>query len=509
MVTKKNVRKITILILVLFVCLPSIEILAQTPRIRELERLSRSLREQRERSARFRQRLDDSRSSEQDKKENRKENEKKKKKERENDGGENNSDKGKQQESSMESGDVQLTIVSDGATKDLAIQSALRTAIEQTFGTFVSSHTEILSDSLVKDEIATVASGNIKEFKCLSENYVDGKCFVNVRAVVSINNLVNYTKSKGGAAELAGATFAANMRLKELYKKNEVKAMQNLVAQLAEIAPMMFDYSIEIGEITADGNNPFNEDDRSYKCPVVIKRTANSNAKVMYEMLLATLKSLSMTREEYYRDKKIGVAGDKAWISTTYPDHQTLTEFWEREELGYPLFGQPVPDAYYLRSKNLIKELEPLQRWLMYCSMSYKVILDGVGEYEMAYIPYSPIEGNIPTSGHNDIYAVKSYEVNEMYFRLPLKIMKSRDYEYSMGSIFIEPRAYTDPAIQMPIFPNDKSEAYYKTVGYMEFTNLDEVSKISNIRVERIAPKLSYKEFVEIEALETYKKYWL
>lgn len=506
MVTNKIVLKIAILILMLFVCLPSIEVLAQTPRIRDLERLSRSLREQRERSARFRQRLNESRSSEQDKKENRKGNEKKKKKEKErdNDGGEDNSGKGKQQESSMESGDVQLTVVADGATKDLAIQSALRTAIEQTFGTFVSSHTEILNDSLVKDEIATVASGNIKEFKCLSENYVGGKCFVNVQAVVSINNLVNYTKSKGGAAELAGATFAANMRLKEMYAKNEVKAMQNLVAQLAEIAPMMFDFSIEIGEITAEENNPFNEDDRSYNCPVVIKRTVNANAKVMYEMLLTTLKSLSMTREEYYSDKKIGVAGDKAWISTTYPSHQTLEDYWEREELGYPLFGQPVPDAYYLRSKNLIKELEPLQRWLMYCSMSYKVILDGVGEYEMTYIPYSTIKKDNISAGFNDLYTVSSYDVDEMYFRLPLKYMKSRqshEQEYDMGSIFINPRVYTDPAIQMPIFPNDKSEAYYKTVGYMEFTNLDEVGKISNIRVERIAPKLSYKEFLEIEKL--------
>ena len=482
MVTKKMFGKLRILILVLFVCLPSIEILAQTPRIRELERLSRSLREQRERSARFRQRLDDSRSSEQDKKEN----EKKKKKERENDGGEDNSDKGKQQESSMESGDVQLTVVADGATKDLAIQSALRTAIEQTFGTFVSSHTEILNDSLVKDEIATVASGNIKEFKCLSENYVDGKCFVNVRAVVSINNLVNYTKSKGGTVELAGATFAANMRLKELYAKNEVKAMQNIVAQLAEIAPMMFDFSISVGDIKKDNFS------NNYECPVVIKRTANANAKVMYEMLLTTLESLSMTRNEYYNDKRIGMTGAKVAISYGMG---VSSEFWDREKSGMPLYGYgPVPKVYYLRSNLTMEELEHLQRWLMYCSMSYKIILDGIGEYEMAYVPYSTIKKDNISAGFNDLYTVSSYDVDEMYFRLPLKYMKSRqspEQGYRMGSIY---------EIQMPIFPTDKSEAYYKTVGYMKFTNLDEVSKISNIRVERIAPKLSYKEFLKIDS---------
>lgn len=489
MVTNKIVRKITILILVLFVCLPSIEVLAQTPRIRELERLSRSLREQRERSARFRHRLDESRSSEQDKKENRKGNGMKKKKELENDSGEDNSEKGKQQESSMESGDVQLTVVADGATRDLAIQSALRTAIEQTFGTFVSSHTEILNDSLVKDEIATVASGNIKEFKCLSEDYVDGKCFVTVQAVVSISNLVNYTKSKGGTAELAGATFAANMRLKELYAKNEIKAIQNLVVQLAEIAPMMFDYSIEVGEIAKDNWS------NSYKCSVLIKRTANANAKVMNEMLLTTLKSLSMTRDEYYRDEKIGMAGDKVGISTGYG---ASDDYWEREELGRPLFGQPVPEVYYLRSKSTMEEFKLLQRWIMYCSMSYKIVLDGIGEYEMTFIPSSTFKKDNISSGYNDIYAVQSYDVDEMDFRLPLKYMKSRqshEQGYSMGSIF------AGNVIQMPIFPNDKSEAYYKTVGYMEFTSLDEVAKISNIRVERVEPKLSYKEFLEIEGL--------
>lgn len=500
MVTKSLFQKIAVSFMILLISLPFADICAQSYRgSTEWNNAVRSTRERRSRSIRNQQFFDELWRPKNDKQKNNK------KKERDDNGREDNLDKGKQQESSMEIGDVQLTVVADGATKDLAIQSALRTAIEQTFGTFVSSHTEILNDSLVKDEIATVASGNIKEFKCLSENYVDGKCFVNVRAVVSINNLVNYTKSKGGVAELAGATFAANMRLKELYEKNEVKAMQNLVAQLAEIAPMMFDYSIEIGEITAYENNPFNEDDRSYECPVVIKRAANANAKVMYEMLLATLKSLSMTREEYYSDEKIGVAGDKAWISTGYPDHQTLTEYWEREELGRPLFGQPVPEAYYLRSKNLIKELKPLQRWIMYCSMSYKIVLDGIGEYEMAYIPYSTIKkDNISTSGYNDIYAVQSYDVDEMYFRLPLKYMKSRqshEQGYDMGSIFTKPKVYTDPAILIPIFPNEKSEAYYKTVGYMEFTSLDEVAKISNIMVERVTPKLSYKEFLEVEGL--------
>lgn len=494
MVTKNSIRKITVFFMILLVSLPFAHICAQSYRSSsEWRKAVRSARERRARSIRNQRFFDELWKSKNDKQKNNK------KKERDDNGCEDNSDKGKQQEPQIGSGDVQLVVVADGATKDLAIQSALRTAIEQTFGTFVSSHTEILNDSLVKDEIATVASGNIKEFKCLSENYVDGKYFVNVQAVVSTSNLVNYTKSKGGTVELAGAAFAANMRLKELYAKNEIKAIQNLVAQLAEVAPMMFDYSIEIGEITAYENNPFNEDDRSYKCPVVIKRAANANAKLMNEMLLTTLKSLSMTRYEYYRDEKIGMAGDIVGVSTGYPGYEFKRAFWESVELGKPLYdGQPVPEAY-LRSKNLIKELPPLQRWIMYCSMSYKIVLDGIGEYEMTFIPSSIFRKDNISSGNNDIYAVQSYDVAEMDFRLPLKYMKSSktiEQGYSMGSIFSG-----NGIIQMPIFPNEESEAYYETVGYMEFSSLDEVAKISNIRVERVEPKLSYKEFLEVEGL--------
>lgn len=60
--------------------------------------------------------------------------------------------------------EVTLTVSSDGATKGDAVKAALRSAIEQAYGTFVSANTSILNDSLVQDEIVTVASGNIKGY---------------------------------------------------------------------------------------------------------------------------------------------------------------------------------------------------------------------------------------------------------------------------------------------------------------------------------------------------------
>ena len=48
--------------------------------------------------------------------------------------------------------EVELVVNGDGPTKELATRNALRSAIEQAYGTFVSASTEILNDELVKDE---------------------------------------------------------------------------------------------------------------------------------------------------------------------------------------------------------------------------------------------------------------------------------------------------------------------------------------------------------------------
>lgn len=69
----------------------------------------------------------------------------------------------------QENGTVTLVVTGQGITKDEAKQNALRSAIEQAFGTFVSSKTEILNDELVKDEIISVANGNIQKYEIISE----------------------------------------------------------------------------------------------------------------------------------------------------------------------------------------------------------------------------------------------------------------------------------------------------------------------------------------------------
>ena len=116
---------------------------------------------------------------------------------------------------------IKLVVSGEAETKEEATKIALRNAIEQAYGTFVSADTEILNDELVKDEIVSISSGNIQSYKEVSSLMnADGTQSVTLEAIVSIGKLVNFAQSKGMSTELAGATFAMNMKIKELNKKN-------------------------------------------------------------------------------------------------------------------------------------------------------------------------------------------------------------------------------------------------------------------------------------------------
>jgi len=146
--------------------------------------------------------------------------------------------------------EVTLMVSGEASTSEASKLIALRSAIEQAFGTFVSSNTEILNDNLVKDEIISLSSGNIKKFDVLSQVKLpnNGNYLTTIKAVVSISKLQSYSKSKGVEIEFDGGLFSANIKINELAKKNEEIAAKNLARQIYAICPNLFDYEISNGQ---------------------------------------------------------------------------------------------------------------------------------------------------------------------------------------------------------------------------------------------------------------------
>lgn len=185
-----------------------------------------------------------------------------------------------------------LVVSGQGSTKEEATANALRSAIEQAYGVFVSANTQILNDEIVRDEIATVASGNVKDYQELScVTMPDGNQSVSLSATVSINNLITYAKNHGSSAEFAGHTFAMNIKLRKLNTENEYQALVNLRNQVIMLARNIYDCNVEIhGDPVLC--------DKGYELKATVKAEPNSNYTQLMNVISSTLQSLSLSSGE-------------------------------------------------------------------------------------------------------------------------------------------------------------------------------------------------------------------
>ena len=213
---------------------------------------------------------------------------------------------------------VSLVVSGTGSTKEEATKNALRSAIEQTFGTFVSANTEVLNDDLIKDEIISVTSGNIENYSIISsDNTFDGKTTVIVKATVSIGKLVQYAQSKGASVELAGATFAMNMKIRKMETSNEYQVLLMLRKQMCQIAKQgIYDYKVTIEDPSLNyycrypANMPesqIRQYNNSYKVEIRIDYIPNKNAEALVECIYRTLKGISIPLSEVESYKKAGL----------------------------------------------------------------------------------------------------------------------------------------------------------------------------------------------------------
>ena len=186
---------------------------------------------------------------------------------------------------------VTLVVSGQGKTQDEAKQSALRSAIEQAFGTFISSKTEILNDYLVKDEIVSVANGNIQKFEIISEVQIpNGGYATSLKATVSVTKLTSFVESKGVVVEFKGGLFASNVLIQELYEKNETQAISNIVNVMQEISNKSFDYTINASDPFSNNGN--------WSIPITVNVMANQNFLNIPTLLHQTLKSICLSTGE-------------------------------------------------------------------------------------------------------------------------------------------------------------------------------------------------------------------
>lgn len=199
---------------------------------------------------------------------------------------------------SQENKTVTLVVSGQGTTQEEAKQIALRSAIEQAFGTFISSKTEILNDELVKDEIVSVANGNIQKFEVISEIQIpDGGYATTLKATVSVTKLTSFCESKGVVAEFKGSLFGANIKQQKLNEESELKAIINLCEISNNILSKSLDYSLEVGEPQVNKISRYS-DESKYLVLLNVNIRSNSNYDVFKEYFQRTISSIAMSEEE-------------------------------------------------------------------------------------------------------------------------------------------------------------------------------------------------------------------
>lgn len=270
--------------------------------------------------------------------------------------------------------EITLIVTSDGVTKDEAIKNTLRAAIEQTYGVFVSANTDILNDELVKDNIATISSGNIKSFNEVAVNNEPDKVTTTLQVVVSKGKLLSYAKNKGAECELDGAALGNEIELQILYKKNEEIAVENLINELLSQLEQCFDYKIFTDKFTfsplekrwdylCDGYDLITPEtiynDNSVSIPFKVTANLNKNGVNVFSQFIEKLSKIGKS-DKSEKDKNKEYNNSYKYVFNI-PFEQVEKDKNISEQTGrdFYLSSKKYPDIFF-RSGNSIKMLNSL-----------------------------------------------------------------------------------------------------------------------------------------------------
>jgi hypothetical protein len=332
----------------------------------------------------------------------------------------------------QETKEVTLTVIGQGKTKDVAKYSALRNALEKAFGTFISSNTTIFKDELVKDEIVSVSSGNIQNFEILSETQMPDGTFTSiVKATVSVGKLISFCESKGITVEFKGGLFAANIKLKELNKKNEIQVFKDLNKIICSLLKNLYDYSVEVGEPSAYSGD-------LWKIPVTVNSYSNKNLKKINDLLYSTFQSISLNDDEIIDYDSKGISSyeikfnGKNYFLRSPESYNIIFNIFnntlDRDESSYKHYG------YFENDNNIYNQM-----------LKFKI--------------------------SNGIYTVKGVDIlNEVLYRSMDNYAKAGSDKFNFNKVINKINMEKSNGLTTPFFFNNTSDAFHYS----------QVSKFSN-----------------------------
>lgn len=369
---------------------------------------------------------------------------------------------------SQENKTVTLTVSGTGKTLEEAKTNALRSAIEQAFGAFISSKTEMLNDNIMKDEIVSVSNGNIQKFDVVSQVEIPNNGYaVTLNATVSVSKLTSFVESKGVAVEFKGSLFAFNITQQDLNEQNEIKIINDMCNIIRPLTDKAFDYKLRMGNpYTADGSN------NTWKVPIKIDVTVNENFFNIINYFFQTLKALSLTKDEAiaYRGLKKGISPLIMAVSNDY-------------------------DYFILRKGESVESLVNQLYYFEHSILNFK-IFNGINEF----------------SGSDNL-KFKSFNDENFKIRLSLKLNRydRPQYKYkNLGVLFPSKEYEKEPNFILPLevnmdYPDKKSteEIMLESFDYYsgKFSFINGNKKL--LKKMLFGNKIYFGEFISFMGLTT------
>jgi hypothetical protein len=197
--------------------------------------------------------------------------------------------------------EITLTVSGTGQTPNEAKERALRNAIEQAFGAFISSRTEILNDELISDQITSLTNGNITSYEIINEAQIpNGGYATTVKAIVSVNKLISFVEAKGVKVEINGGLFALNVKQQILNEQAEIKVVYEMISMLHEVMQTSFDFSISSTEPKS-----LDSENTNWEIPLTVQVSANKNIEFCSQYLVKILSAISLTTEDVQNYKSL------------------------------------------------------------------------------------------------------------------------------------------------------------------------------------------------------------
>lgn len=193
--------------------------------------------------------------------------------------------------------DGEKKVIADGygSTPDEALQNALRNAVEQAAGAYVSSITEIENDEIVKDEVLSLSHGFIKTHRKLSESKFDDEYKVVAAAIIVEKQMLERLEASGLKVDYNAGGLVSKLKEWDRMKQDEY----NMATALFDVHNMkdygiIWDYNIRTDEPARNGD--------TYTFTGTVSAKTNPNYTVEFYNLKNILSELALeTREMRYQ----------------------------------------------------------------------------------------------------------------------------------------------------------------------------------------------------------------